>query len=153
MNFGWKKKPNVSGLVIKTDYDTKISELEKKRTNQTDDKYNTTSEFNTLAASVFSARLTKHLLIENELKKLKEFSEKSALGILSIFLKNSWFDGEDGLQAYLIFQAVQKHFKLITNTKHITEWKPKKLSEESIKPINTSDNSLAPLISYYGYKK
>ena len=84
-----KKKPNVSGLVIKTDYDTKISELEKKRTNQTDDKYNTTSEFNTLAASVFSARLTKHLLIENELKKLKEFSEKSALGILSIFLKNS----------------------------------------------------------------
>ena len=153
MNFGWKKKPNVSGLVIKTDYDTKISELEKKRTNQTDDKYNTTSEFNTLAASVFSARLTKHLLIENELKKLKEFSEKSALGILSIFLKNSWFDGEDGLQAYLIFQAVQKYFILITNTKHITEWKSKGLSEESIKPITTSDNSLVSLISYYGYKK
>ena len=93
------------------------------------------------------------MLIENELKKLKEFSEKSALGILSIFLKNSWFDGEDGLQAYLIFQAVQKYFILITNTKHITEWKSKKLSEESIKPITTSDNSLVSLISYYGYKK
>ena len=52
-----------------------------------------------------------------------------------------------------MFQAVQKPFKLITNTKHITEWKSKKLSEESIKPITTSDNSLAPLISYYGYKK
>ena len=47
-----KKIHNVSGLVIKTDYDTKISELEKKLTNQTDDKYNTTSEFNTLAATV-----------------------------------------------------------------------------------------------------
>ena len=92
------------------------------------------------------------MLIENELKKLKEFSEKSALSILSIFLKNSWFDRGDGLQAYLIFEAVQKHFKLITNTKHITEWKSKKLSEEGIKPITTSDNSLTPLICYYCYK-
>ena len=115
----------------KTDFDIKLSSLKRKIT----------------------SNKSKHLLIENELKKLKEFSEKSALGILSIFLKNSWFDGEDGLQAYLIFQAVQKHFKLITNTKHITEWKPKKLSEESIKPITTSDNSLVSLISYYGYKK
>ena len=61
-----KEKPNVRGLVIKTDYDTKISELENKLTNQTDDKYNTTSEFNTLAASVFSARLAQaNLIIKN----------------------------------------------------------------------------------------
>ena len=52
--------PNVSGLVTKTDYDTKISELEKKLAHQTDDKYNT------LAASVFSARLAQaNLIIEN----------------------------------------------------------------------------------------
>ena len=61
-----KEIPKVSGLVTKADYDTKISELEKKLVNQTDDKYNTTSEFNTLAASVFSARLAQaNLIIEN----------------------------------------------------------------------------------------
>ena len=44
------------------------------------------------------------------------------------------------------------YFKLIANTKHITEWKSKGLSDESIKLITTSDNSLALLISYYGNK-
>ena len=47
------------------------------------------------------------------------------------------FDSEDGTQAY---------------TKSIAEWKYRGLSDESIKSITTSDNSLAPLISYYGYK-
>ena len=73
-----KKKPNVRGLVIKTDYDTKISELENKLTNQTDDKYNTTSEFNTLAASVFSARLAQaNLITKTDLDaKLSRFNRK-----------------------------------------------------------------------------
>ena len=70
-----------------------------KLTNHNHDKYFTTSEFNTLAASVFNARLaeanlitktdfdtklsslnrkitsnkSKHLLVENELKKLQTF--------------------------------------------------------------------------------
>ena len=91
------KIPSVSSLVKKTDYDTKISELEKKLTDHNHDKYITTPEFNTLAADVFNARLaqanlitktdfdaklsslnrkitsnkTKHLLVKNELKKLK----------------------------------------------------------------------------------
>ena len=73
--------------------------MEKKLTDHNHDKYITTPEFNTLAASVFNARLaqanlitktgfdaklsslnrkftlnkSKHLLIENELKKLKTF--------------------------------------------------------------------------------
>ena len=47
---------------------------------------------------------------------------------------------------------MHRYFKLIANTKHIGKWKPKGLSDESIKPITTSNNSLAPLISYYGYK-
>ena len=90
------KIPNVSNLVKKTDYDTKISELEKKLTDHKHDKYITTPEFNKLTAENFSARLaqanlitktyfdaklsslnrkitpnkTKHLLVENELKKL-----------------------------------------------------------------------------------
>ena len=74
-------------LVKKIDYDTKITEIEKKLTNHNHDKYITTSEFNTLAADVAQANLiiktdfdaklsslnrkitankTKHLLAENE---------------------------------------------------------------------------------------
>ena len=47
---------------------------------------------------------------------------------------------------------MHKYFELITNTKYIAEWKSKWLSDESIKPLTTSNNSLAPLIDYYGYK-
>ena len=60
------------------------------------------------------------------------------------------FDGEDGYQAYLIFQPVYRYFKTITNTNYISSWKSKGLSGESIKPPTTSDNSLTPA-SYYDY--
>ena len=50
------KIPSVSNLVKKTDYDTKITEIEKKLTNHDHDKYVATSDFNTLAADVFNAR-------------------------------------------------------------------------------------------------
>ena len=46
------KIPSVSNLVKKTDYDTKITETEKKFTDHNRDKYITTPEFNTLAANV-----------------------------------------------------------------------------------------------------
>ena len=51
------KIPDVSSLVKKTNYDTKISELEKKLTDHNHDKYVTTPEFNTFA-DVFNSRLT-----------------------------------------------------------------------------------------------
>ena len=57
------KIPSVSSLVKKTDYDTKISELEKKLTDHNHDKYITTPEFNTLAADVFNARLAQADLV------------------------------------------------------------------------------------------
>ena len=89
------KIPSVSSLVKKPDYDTKISEIEKALTYHNHDKYITTPQFNTLAASVFNARLgqanvitktdfdtklssfnrkftsnkTRHLLVENEKAK------------------------------------------------------------------------------------
>ena len=47
--------PDVSRLVKKTDYDTKILNIEKKVTDHNHDKYITTPEFNTMAASVFNA--------------------------------------------------------------------------------------------------
>ena len=64
---------------------------------------------------------------------------------------NVIFDGGDGFQAYFIFQPVYKYFKMITNTNHISSWKSKGLSAESIKPFPTSDNSLTPIIDYYNY--
>ena len=80
----------------KTDYNTKISDIENKITDHNHDKYITTSEFNKLTTGNFNARLaqtnlitktdfdtrlqslnkritsnkTKYLLIENGLKKL-----------------------------------------------------------------------------------
>ena len=57
------KIPDVSSLVKKTNYDTKISELEKKLTDHNHDKYITTPEFNTLATDVINARLAQANLI------------------------------------------------------------------------------------------
>ena len=91
------KISSVSNLVKKADYNTKISELEKKLNNT--DKYITTSKFNKLTAVNFALRLakanlvtkrdfdnkltslnrkitsnkTKHLVNDNELKKLETF--------------------------------------------------------------------------------
>ena len=51
------KIPTVSSLAKKIDNNTKISDIEKKITDHDHDKYITTPEFNTMAASVFNARL------------------------------------------------------------------------------------------------
>ena len=127
------KIPNVSSLVKKTDCDTKISELEKKITDHKHGKYITTPEFNKLTAENFAARLaqanlitktdfdaklsslnrkitsnkTKHLLVKNQLKKLKSFD-------LGYFIGKSHFD-EDGAQNCLIFQPILKYFTLKSN--------------------------------------
>ena len=58
------KIPSISGLIKKkTDYDTKITDIENKLNNPNHDKYVATSEFNTLAADVFNARLAQANLI------------------------------------------------------------------------------------------
>ena len=116
------KIPTVSSLVNKTDYNTKITEIENKLNNHNHDKYITTPEFNTLAADVFNARLkqanlvkkktdfdntvssldskiaenkTKNKCIENELKKLKKVDS-------SYFIGKTYFE-EDFVQNYLVF--------------------------------------------------
>ena len=87
---------------------------------------------------------SKHLLVENELKKLKTFDS-------SYFIGKSHFE-EDGTQNYLVFQPMYRYFKMITNTDYISSWKSKGLSTESIKPPTTSNNSLSPKLNYYGNK-
>ena len=127
--------PSVSNFVKKkTEYNTKVTEIENKLNNHNHEKYTDTSVFNKLAADVLNARLaqanlitktdfgaklpsfnrkitqnnTKHLLVENVLKKLKTVD-------LSYFIGKSHFDG-DGTQNYLVLQQLNKYFKLITNT-------------------------------------
>ena len=78
------------------------------------------------------------------MNKLKTFDS-------SYFIGKSHFD-KDGTQNYLVFQPISKYFTLITNTDYISSWKSKGLSDESIKPSTTSDNSLNPTLNYYGTK-
>ena len=87
---------------------------------------------------------TKHLLVENELKKLKTFDS-------SYFIGKSHFE-EDGTQNYLVFQPINRYFKVITNKFYISSWKSKGLSDEAIKSPVTSDNSLTPLTDYLASK-
>ena len=111
-----------ANLITKTDFDAKLSSLNRKITkNKTD-----------------------HLLVQNELNKLKTFDS-------SYFIGKSHFE-EDGTQNYLVFQPINKYFKVITNTDYVSSWKSKGLSAETIKPPSMSDNSLTPALSYYGTK-
>ena len=56
------KIPDVGNLVIKTDYNTEVTEIENKLHNHNHDKYIDTSEFNRLAV-VFNARITQANLV------------------------------------------------------------------------------------------
>ena len=78
-------------------------------------------------------------------------SIENALTFLIKDLANIFFSGSDGSRAYLIFQLIHRCVKINANTIYISEWKSKGLSDESIKPPPTSDNSLTPLIDYYSY--
>ena len=164
------KIPSVSSLVKKTDYSTKITQIEKKLTDHNCVKYITTLEFNTLAARVFNARLaqanlitktdfdaklsnlnrkitsnkTKLLLVENEFKKLKTFD--------SSYFRDKNYVGEDVMQNYLVFEPLAKYFIVITNTEYISAWKSKGLSNKSITPPTTSDHRLNLQVDYYGTK-
>ena len=168
------KIPSVSSLVEKTDYDPKITEIGKKLTDHGHDKYITTPEFNTLAANVFNVRSaqanlvtktdfdpklsslnrkitankSKHLLVKNELKKVKTFDS-------SYFIGKSHFE-EDGTQNHLVFEPIKKYFKVIAgvgNGRHIYHWKSKGLSDERINSIKTSDYGITSYLSYYDFNK
>ena len=58
------KIPDTSNLVRKTDYNTKITEIEKKLTDHNHDKYITTTEFNKLATDTFNARIVQANLVK-----------------------------------------------------------------------------------------
>ena len=88
-----------------------------------------------------SANTRQILLAKDELNKLKTFDS-------SYFIGKTHFD-EDGTHNYLVFQPLNKYFKLITNTLSILSWQSKGLSTETIDPPTTS---LSPSINYVGNK-
>ena len=75
--------------MTKTDFDNKLSSLDSK----------------------IAASKTKNESIENEIKKLKTLD-------LSYFIGKSHFE-EDGAQNYLVFQPLNKYFKLIASTDYV----------------------------------
>ena len=116
------KTPDNSNLVKeKTDYNLKITEIEKKVADNNDDKNINTPQFNNFTADIFAARLaqanlitktdfdikltsfnnkinsnkTKHLLVENEFKKLETFD--------SSYFRGKSFIENDGAQNSLVF--------------------------------------------------
>ena len=56
----------------------------------------------------------KHLLVENELKKLETFD--------SIYFRGKSYFEEDGTQNYLVFQAMFRYCKRVVNSDYILEW-------------------------------
>ena len=58
------KIPSISNLVKKTDYDTKVGEIEKKLTDHNHDKYITTTKFNKLATDAINARIVQANLVK-----------------------------------------------------------------------------------------
>ena len=78
-----------TNLITKTDFDAKLSGLNRKITQNK----------------------SKHLLVENELNKLKTFDS-------SYFIGKSHFDGS-GTEDYSVFQPLNKYFKLNGNTLYI----------------------------------
>ena len=143
----------------------KLMKLKKKVTDHKYNKYVTTPKFNKLTAENFSARLaqanlltktdfddkllnlnrkinsnkTKHLIVENKLKKLETFNS-------IYFLGKSHFE-DDGTQNCLVLKPMQRYFKTISgNDSNILSWKPKGLSDESIKPPTTSNKMFYPSV-------
>ena len=83
----------------------------------------------------------KHVLTENELKKLQTFDS-------SYFLGKSHFE-EDDAQTYLVFQPICRYFIKICG---VYIWKSKGLSDKRINSITASNYGITTELSYYGNK-
>ena len=162
---------SVSNLVKKTEYDTKVNEIEMKITDRNHDKYITTPELNKLTAENFAARLaqaslltktdfdnklsnlnrkitgnkTKHLLVEKELKKLETFD--------SVYFRGKSHFEKMVHKIFFVFQPIDRYFKIFSaNDTNILSWKSKGLSDQSIKALTTSSKFLNPSLDYVGSK-
>ena len=108
-------KNDIANFIKKTDFDDKLKILNKKIT----------------------SNKTKHVLVENELKKLQTFD-------LSLFIGQSYLNN-DGAQLYLIFQPIYKTITTFSGLKDtISEWESKGLSNGKFKPPYKTNKILPP---------
>ena len=86
------KIPSISGLVKKTDYNTKITDIENILSNHNHDKYVATSEFNTLVANVFNATLAQlNLITKTDFDaKLSSLNKEITANKTKHFLNNNY---------------------------------------------------------------
>ena len=108
-----------ANFITKTDFDANLSSYNRKVTQNK----------------------TKHLLVENELNKLKTFDS-------GYFIGKSHFE-EDGVQNYLVFQPLNKYFKVIASTNYVSSWQSKGLSDKTINPLTTSYYKRMLQLNYY----
>ena len=124
--------PDISTLIKKCDYDTKIKKIENKYVSNTgfDSKL---AQANVITKRNFDEKIVE---LEKNIKKLQTFDS-------CYFRGKNYFD-EDGTRNYLVFIPIDRYFRLIPNKKYVSSWKFKGLSDETITPYATSDNSLTP---------
>ena len=125
--------PNITTLIKKSDYDTKVAEIESKYVSNTGFG-SKLAQANFITKRNFDAKIIE---LENNTEKLQTFDS-------SYFKDKNHFE-EDGTQNYLVFQPISRYFRI--NGKYILSWKSKGLSDETITPYASSDNS--PLIDHY----
>ena len=132
--------PDINTLIKKSDYDTKIVEIESIYIGNIgfDSKL---AQTNVITKRNFDA---KFIELENIITKLQTFHS-------SYFKGKNDFDG-DGKPHFLVFLPISRYFRLIANKKYISSWKSKGLSDETNTPYASSDNSLTPWIDHYGTK-
>ena len=117
------KIPSITGLVKKTDNNTKITDIGNVLNNHNHDKYVATSQFNTLAANVFNARLAQaNLITKTDFDaKLSSLNRKITANKTKYFLNDNdlsyyrgkqYFDEGSGKQNYLVFLPMGKYFNL-----------------------------------------
>ena len=112
-----------ANLITKTDFDAKLSSLIR---NITADK-------------------ARHLLIENELKKLKAFD--------SVYFRGKNHFENNGTQNVFVFQPIYSYFKTVNAINdNILSCKSKWLSDQSVKAPTTTTNFLNPSLNYVGSK-
>ena len=83
------------------------------------------------------------MLVENELKRLKTADS-------NYFNGKNHFVGDDDTQYFLVFLPMYKYLNKIDSNGRISAWKSKRLSLESVKTPNTSNNTLNPSLYYDG---
>ena len=119
----------MANLIIKTDFDDKLKNLNKN----------------------LSWNKTKHVLVENELNELSEKVKaistkgltKDLINKFSI-LNGAKYFSSGIFQNYLVFIPAIKHIKYFHDTTQIYSWKSNGMSEESIENITKSDSNFAP---------